>query len=177
MEIKATCKYDFDAVKALTHLTMYKKADPKKRLVFWSVAFLILCLIIVVEMLVFGMDSFLFLLLGIEILGMALIYFWYFVIPKIQFKTLAKMQYVENQYTFCDHVLKTVTKSQVYNSQAEIEYALFVKAFETSKYLFLYQTNNQAFIVDKNTIQGGTIEDLRKQLSVFLKDKYVLCNY
>ena len=35
MEIKAKCKYDLDSVKALTHLTMYKKADLRKRLIFW----------------------------------------------------------------------------------------------------------------------------------------------
>ena len=32
MEIRAKCKYDLDSVKALTHLTMYKKADPKKKI-------------------------------------------------------------------------------------------------------------------------------------------------
>lgn len=29
MEIRAKCKYDYDSVKALTHLTMFKKSNPK----------------------------------------------------------------------------------------------------------------------------------------------------
>ena len=87
------------------------------------------------------------------------------------------MQNVENQYIFCDDVLKTFTKSQEYNGEAEIEYSLFVKLYETSKYLFLYQTNNQVFIVDKSTIEGGTVEEIRNKLSAFVKDKYFLCKY
>ena len=177
MEIKAKCKYDLDAVKALIHQTMFKKRNPKKVLVFWSVLCPIVLLLIAVDMIAFGPDAYLWVLLGAEILGMSLIYFSYFVAPRMQYHSLAKMQNVENQYIFCDHVMKAFTTSQIYNGQAEIEYALFLKAYEASRYLFLYQTKNQVFIIDKNTITDGTIEDLRTQLSVFLKDKYVLCNY
>jgi hypothetical protein len=177
MEIKAKCKYDFDAVKALTHLTMYKKADPKKRLVFWSVAYVILFIIIVWEMVAFNSDAILFILLCVEIFGLLLIYFWYFIIPRIQYKSLAKMKDVENRYVFCDNVLKAFTKSQEYNAEAEIEYSLLVKVYETTKYLFLYQTSNQVFIVDKSTFEGGSDEDIRNKLSTFLKDKYLICKY
>ena len=177
MEIKAKCKYDLDSVKALTHLTMYKKADPRKRLIFWSAAFAILFIIIILEIIAFGFDTTFAVLLGVEIFGLLLIYFWYFIIPKIQYKSLAKMQNVENQYIFCDNVLKAFTKSQEYNGEAEIEYSLFVKVYETSKYLFLYQTNNQVFIVDRSTIEGGTVEEIRNKLFAFVKDKYILCKY
>ena len=177
MEIKAKCKYDLDSVKALTHLIMYKKSDPRKRLIFWSTAFAILFIIIILEIIAFGFDTILAVLLGVEIFGLLLIYFWYFIIPKIQYKSLAKMQNVENQYIFCDNVLKTFTKSQEYNGEAEIEYSLFVKAYETSRYLFLYQTNNQVFIIDKNTIEGGTVEEIRNKLSAFATNKYIICKY
>lgn len=177
MKIKAKCKYDLDSVKALTHLAMYKKADPKKRLIFWSAVFVILFIIIVLEMIAFGMDAILFVLLSVEIFGLFLIYFWYFIIPKIQYKSLAKMKNVENEYVFCDNVLKVFTKSQEYNGEAEIEYSLFIKVYETSRYLFLYQTNNQVFIIDKSSVEGGTVEEIRNQLSAFVKDKYIVCKY
>ena len=177
MEIIAKCKYDLDAVKALIHQTMFKKRDPKKILVFWSVLCPIVLLLIGVDMIAFGPDACLWVLLGAEILGMSLIYFSYFITPRIQYHSLAKMQNVENRYIFCDHVMKAFTTSQVYNGQAEIEYTLFLKAYETSRYLFLYQTRKQIFIVDKNTIEGGTVEDLRNLLSAVLKDKYFLCAY
>ncbi len=177
MEIKARCKYDLDSVKALTHLTMYKKADPRKRLIFWSAAFAILFMIIILEMIAFGFDTTLAVLLGVEVFGLLLIYFWYFIIPKIQYKSLAKMQNVENAYVFYDNVLKTFTRNQEYNGEAEIEYSLFVKVYETTKYLFLYQTNNQVFIVDKSTVEGGTVDEIRNKLSAFVKDKYFICEY
>ena len=109
----------------------------------------------------------------IELLCVAIILFLlecylYFLLPKIRYKALAKMKDAENEYIFCDNVLKTFTKSQEYNGEAEIEYSLFVKVYETTKYLFLYQTNNQVFIVDKNTVEGGTIEEIRNEL----KNKY-----
>ena len=177
MEIKAKCKYDLDSVKALTHLTMYKKSDPRKRLIFWSTAFAILFIIIILEIVAFGGDTVLYVLLGAEISWLLLIYFWYFIIPKIRYKALAKMKEVENEYIFFDNVLKTFTKSQEYNGEAEIEYSLFVRVYETTKHLFLYQTNNQVFIVDKNTVEGGTIEEIRNKLSLYVKDKYIICKY
>lgn len=177
MKIKAKCKFDFDSIKALTHLTMFKKANPKKRLIFWSVAFAILFGIIILEMVVFGMDLILLVLLGVEIIWLMLLYFWYFIVPRIQYKALAKMKNAENEYVFCDNVLKTFTKSKEYNGEAEIEYSLFVKVYETLKHFFLYQTNNQVFLVDKSTIEGGTVEEIRNKLSAFVKDNYILCKY
>ena len=177
MEIKAKCKFDFDSIRALTHLTMFKKANPKKRLIFWSVAFAILVVVIILEIIAFGMDLILLVLFGVEMLWLMLMCFWYFIIPKTQYKSLAKMKETENEYIFCDNVLKTFTKSNEYNGEAEIEYSLFVKVYETSQYLFLYQTNNQVFIVDKSTIENGTVEEIRSKLSAFVKDKYIICKY
>ena len=177
MKIRAKCRFDFDSIRALTLLTMFKKANPKKRLIFWSVAYAILFVIIILEIIVFGMDSILLVLLGVEILWLMLMCFWYFIIPRIQYKALAKMKDAENEYIFCDNVLKTFTKSREYNGEAEIEYSLFVKVYETSRHLFLYQTNNQVFIVDKNTIESGMLEEIRNKLSSFVKDKYIICKY
>ena len=177
VEIRAKCKFGFESISALTHLTMFKKANPKNRMIFWSVAFAVLFAIIILEIIAFGMDLILLVLLGVEILWLMMMCFWYFIIPRIQYKALAKMKDAENEYVFCDNVLKTFTKSQEYNGEAEIEYSLFVKVYETSKYFFMYQTNNQVLIVDKSTIEGGTVEEIRNKLSAFVKDKYILCKY
>lgn len=37
MEIIAKCKFDFESIKALTHLSLFKKANPKKRFLTWSI--------------------------------------------------------------------------------------------------------------------------------------------
>ena len=47
MEIKATCSLDLKAMQALTHLWLYKKADPKKRMIFWTVVYAFLTAVII----------------------------------------------------------------------------------------------------------------------------------
>ena len=115
MEIKAKCKYDLDSVKALTHLTMFKKANPKKRLMFWTGVFALLFGIIVLEIILFGVDTILLVLLGLVIIWLLVLYFWYFFIPKIQYKSLSKMKDIQNEYIFCNDELKAFTKSVEYN--------------------------------------------------------------
>ncbi len=176
MEIKAKCKFDFESIKALTHLSLFKKANPKKRFLTWSIISTILAVIIVLEMIIFS-DAMLIELLCVAIVLFLFECYLYFLLPKIRYKALTKMKGAENEYIFCDSVLKTFTKSDEYNGEAEIEYSLFVKAYETSRYLFLYQTNNQVFIVDKSTVEGGTAEDIRNKLTTHVKDKYIICKY
>ena len=177
MEIKAKCKFDKDSIRALAHLSTFKKSNPKKTVIARTILCLILLLVIVAELVVFDFDVVPIILIVVDLLVILIDFFMYFGLPKIQYKALAKMKDVENEYIFCDNVLKTFTKSQEYNGEAEIEYSLFVKVYETSKYFFMYQTNNQVFIVDKSTIEGGTVEEIRSKLSAFVKDKYILCKY
>lgn len=177
MEVSAKCRYDYASVKALTHLAMFKKANPKSQLTLWTAVFAFFSLVIILEILAFGANKTLFVLLGAEIFGIVLLHFLYFAVPKIQHKAMAKMQNIENQYVFYDNVLKIFTKGQEYNGEAEINYSLFVRAYETNDYLFLYQTNNQVFIVNKRTVEGGTAGDIRSRLTSYLKDKYIICKY
>ena len=176
MKIKASCRLDYDSVKALTHLSLFKKANPKKRFIMWSVISVILILIIVLEMVIFS-DTELIGTLCLAILLFLFESYLYFLVPKIKYKALAKMKNTENEYVFCDNVLKTFTNNQEYNGESVIEYSVFVRAYETTVYLFLYQTNNQVFIVDKSTIEGGTAEDIRNKLTAYLEKKYIVCKY
>ena len=176
MEIKAKCKFDFESIRALTHLSLFKKANPKKRFLTWSIISGILAVIIILEMIIFS-DAMLIELLCAAVVLFLIEFYLYFLLPKIRYKALAKMKDAENEYIFCDNVLKIFTKSQEYNGEAEIEYSLFVKVQETSRYLFLYQTKNQVFIVDKFSIENGTVEDIRNKLSAFVKDKYIIRKY
>ena len=176
MEIKASCKFDYDSIRALTHLWSFKKVNPKKSFLTWSIITAILACVIIAEMIFFS-DAMLIQLLCLAFGLFLFECYLYFLLPKIRYKALAKMKETENEYVFCDDVLRAYTKSQEYNGEAVIEYSLFVKVYETSKYFFLYQTNNQVFIVDKNTIEGGTAEQIRSRLSAVEGIKYTLCNY
>lgn len=176
MEIKAKCKLDYDACKALAHLNIFRKANPKKGFKVWIIFTVIIALVNLGSILIFHDTEFLELLFWVIVLFL-LQCFIYFVIPKISYRNLVKMQEAVHEYIFCDTVLKISTKSKEYNGEAEIEYSLFVKVYETTKYLFLFQTNNHVFIIDNDTIEGGTVEDIRNKLTTYVKDKYILCKY
>lgn len=177
MEIKAKCKLDMKAMKALTYLGMYKKADPQKRMRFWAVSYAILFVVILLEMLLFGADFTLIMLAVAEVGIFLLLCDWYVNSPKRKYNALGKLKDAENEYTFCEESMKAVTNTNEYKGEAEIRYTLFSRVYETSQYFFLWQMNRQVYMVDKSTIAGGTVEDIRRILMHFLGKRYVLCNY
>ena len=177
MKIKASCQFDFETVKALTYLTMFKKGNPKKRMVSLNVLFSVLLVITILEIIMFGIDMSLILVAIASVIVISWNAYMWFCYPKVRYNALAKMKQIQNEYNFTDEKIFVNTTGAEYNGEAEIEYSLFVKVYETTKYLLLYQTNNQVFIVDKSTIEGGTIEEIRNKLSSFVKDKYIICKY
>lgn len=177
MNINASCKFDYKSIKALTHLSTYRKSDPKKRMLSFLITFAVLSVIIVAEIILIAPDPFLFYLLAIAVVCLLIDLYVYFIIPKISFAAMKNMQNTENEYIFSDNSVKITSKSSEYNGEANIEYTLFVKVYETSEYLFIYQTKNQAFIVDKSTVTGGTAEEIRERLSSCLGKKYIICKY
>ena len=177
MEIKAKCTYDLEAVTALTHLTLFKKADPKKRFVLWNVTFLVFLAVVILEIITFGVNGSLVMLLIVDVVWVALAYFLYYIIPRLQYKALSRLKNIENKYSFSANSLKVVAENEEYKGETEIEYTMLERVYETSKYFFLFQTKNQVLIVDKTTVEGGRAEEIRDSLTAKMKDKYIICRY
>ena len=177
MEIRAKSKYDFETVKALSHLLFYKKNNPKKSLISTVVLFSIFSVIIIVEIIVFKAYLLLVIALVLNAIFILCNFLIYYIFPKYQYKLLGKMQGVVNEYIFGDSKLKVYSKGEQYNAETEVEYSLFVNVYETSKYFFLYQTQNQVYVIDKYTIEGGSAEDIKSKIIPFLRDKYIVCKY
>ena len=146
-------------------------------MIFQSAIFLILLAADIAAVVISGATLPLMILLGIGVFFISLWYVLYFTLPRIRYNALANFKEAENAYVFCDDFLKVSTAGREYSGEAKIEYSFLVKAYETSKYFFLYQTKDQIYIVDKSTIEGGTAEDIRSKLSAVLKDKYFICKY
>ena len=177
MQIQANCKYDFEATKSLTYLTMFKRGNPKKRMLLITIFFVVLFFIVIFEIIIFGIDA-TFILLSIIIVFMLLInYFMWYLSPKVRYNSLAKLKNICNEYIFTEESVFATTKSTEYEGKVEIAYTLFVKVYETSNYLFLFQTQNQVYMVDKSTLVGGTIEEIRNKLCNHLYNKYIICKY
>lgn len=177
MEVHASCKMDLDAIKALIRLEMFKKADPRKRMIFWSIVYGVLLTVCIVNWILFGFNTSNFAYVLVAILAPLLVFYMYFIVPKIRYKAMQGMRQSENKYVFLDDMLKISTAGQEYNGTAEVGYTLLVRAYETSHYFFLFETKNQVFLVDKSTLTGGTAEEIRSKLTSVLRSKYILCRY
>lgn len=93
---------------------------------------------------------------------------------KKTFKLLGKFQGAVNYYLFRDNdfTCSSTTLDGAYHSNAVIYYSFPVKAIETTDYLFIYIQKNRAYIIDKRTIENGTIDDIRGKLIPQLGKNY-----
>ena len=176
MEVKASCRYNYDAIKALNHLVMFKKANPKSRMIFYTVSYIIILSILGLETLLVDVRLVFYVSLGLSIFILLILYFYYFFVPKIQFRSMYKVKNLHTQYTFTDDEIRIVTTGTEYQGESKMEYTFFFKVYETSKYLFMFENNRQTIIVDKSTIENGTMEQIRSKFA-HLNKKYVICKY
>ena len=176
MPISASCKLDRNAIKALTYLSLYKKADPKKRFVFWLVIFSVLAALSLFNLIRAG-DTMFLILLCVSVFILLIQIYLYMVLPRIKYRGLKNMAETENQYIFYESSLKTISRSVYLSGEAVIQYSALSGVYETAEYLFLFQSDNQAFIVDKSSISDGSIEELRQRLCTYFKGSYCICDY
>ena len=88
------------------------------------------------------------------------------------------MQNMEQEYVFSEESFTVICLDENFKGQSERKYSVIPKVMENSKYFLIFQNGNQAFIVDKSTITGGTAEEIREKLSSFVpKKKYIVCKY
>ena len=177
MEIYAKCKFDYESIRALTYASMYRRVKPKTAFVTMMILGSITLGLEVYNGICWGVEyiSIISLILAILLVGLSLFMYWGF--PKLQYKALGKMKNVENEYIFCDEIIKVSSKSEEYNGEGELKYSMIPKVTETSKYLLIYQSKNQAFLIEKATITNGTIDDIREKLTQYVKKKYIVCRF
>lgn len=177
MEIRAKSKFNFKTIRAMSHMATYKKAKPLKRLALKMIISAMLLAFLIVELVFIGPKTIIIIALVANIILLLLEVFNHFVLPKIQYASLGEMKEAENEYIFYDNYVKEYTKAENYNAEADIQYEIFKKVYETGEYLFLYKNNNQVYIVEKSTIENGTVGELRSKLMYYVGNKYYICKY
>ncbi len=177
MEIKAQGTLNYETVKASLHVTIYKKTKPKKavalRLLFTALA-MAFCIF---NMVAFGFSSYMLLSFFAMLLGGFIFIYMYFLLPKIRFKAMGKMQNVTNNYVFTDNAIICSSSTDGYEGKAEVNYSVICKVIETSQYMLIYQTSNNFYVLEKATVSGGSVDDLRRKLFCLLGENYVIYNY
>lgn len=102
------------------------------------------------------------------------IFILFAIVIKRQYKMMGKFQEQVNYYLFRDNdfTASSKTVNGEYNAQAVINYTFPVKVIETDFYLYIYTSKNAAHIIDKRTIENGTIDNIRCKLMPLLGKKY-----
>lgn len=177
MEIKAMCTLNLETCKALVRTSMFfKNANPKRRMIIYSVFYLILLIILSAVMIVSSNIKTLFPLCVVAFV-LLLECYMYFLLPKIRYNALGKMKDCVNEYTFRDDVFCVKTVWNDYKAEGEIGYSMITTVKETRRYLFVCNNKRETYVIDKNTIVGGTALELRDKLSCYPEIKYVVYNY
>lgn len=166
MEIKAGCIHDYKTTKA------FVRAGTLKARVN-SNAFMILYLVLLGYLDWRRGDNYTFTLIWF---GFMLLFngYMFFVVPRIDFRRLGAMKNAKCEYVFSDNGMQITKRSEQYNGNSECAYGVIPKVLETSKYLYIFQTKNQASIVDKTTLSEGDMERLRNTLKEKISGKYTV---
>ena len=167
MEIRAKSKYNFDSVKALAHLTIFKKANPKKRMIFWTVVFAILLGIIILEMVVFGILDLIFLQQnGLLFLTISLLLFCYVLFAyKRYIKMLIKRDIemhgkpIEVSVAVSDECIK---QTQSTGSEFTLKYIDVKKVVKTKKYIYLQSKAKLLYSFKIDSFSVGSVEEFLK---------------
>lgn len=83
--------------------------------------------------------------------------------PRSQAKEVIKQmggKFPKSDYTFTDEGFKFYDKGDV------ISYGALIRLVEDKQYLYLYVSQQSAYMVDKGTVTGGTLEDLKDWLKI-----------
>lgn len=171
MEIKAKCVMDRETVKKFARQSLYKRKEPKKGMIGFCIMAVILIAITVAALIILTDEIYAY-MLPIELLLFLVMCYIFFVYPTITYNSLGKLKNVTNEYRFCDDRLFVNSVSDEYNGKSEIKYTLIVKVTETKEYFYIYQTNRQAYVVDKSSIEDNATAELRNKLLQYDNIKY-----
>ena len=177
MKIKAKCKYDYACMKAATHANIFKRLNPKSVGLILFVLLLADIGIQTVDIFLNGFNAVPVITLVVCLMGLAMLYFVYCELPKRQYMALGELKNLENKYFFEDDRMIILGANNAYKGRMEIEYSTLEKVIETSKYLLLYRSKFESYVVDKSTIVNGNIDDIRAKLVSYLQKQYMHCRY
>lgn len=180
MEIKATGTMNLETLCVMSRLLMFRKANPKTRMLLWSAFYVAIMGFIVWQIILNGPEDSLVLSVIILLAAAGVGCHMYFILPRKQYKKLGKMQNALNTYTFTEDTLVIDTvdaKGNVFQSNNENSYTNITKVMETDRYMFIWPAKDRVFIMDKTTIQNGTDEDIRKRVTSGENVQYIRCRY
>ena len=114
------------------------------------------------------------------IMGVLILPIGYLLTNAMQNKTTKTMPVMSSETTEVfefdfDFVKITQTKGENFTAITKTDFSYFYKAVETKTHYFLYISNMQMHVIDKNTLTQGTLEDFNEILSSCMGSKFKPC--
>jgi len=189
MNIRAKIKYDFEAAKALAYVSVFKKYNPKKRFLFLTCTRVFLLFVYALLWLCFqylevkyGVENswelfcVFFMLFGLVLIWSGIWAYCFF--PKKQYESQGHTKDRNEEYQFLDESFVNSSDGEELMERSLIRYTVLFNVYETDRYLFLFRSKTQAYLVDKRTVEGGTCEELREKLKSYVgENNYIRCNW
>ena len=177
MEIRGSFQFNYENVKAYARFLSSKRADPKRLFVLAMVINGIVLSQIILQMVFDGFSyGMLFFAIGFG-LGIGFECYSYFFSPRNLYNRLGQYKDSVKTYIFTDDSVQISNESHNDNTTKTLAYSDLTRCYESSKFLILFQGRYRVVLVDKSTLEGGTVEELRSKLTEFLGKKYLFCRY
>lgn len=177
MEIHASSRYDLKTVAALCRMFRVKKTTPKLHLAMMLVAYGFVAAVCIALGVGRGFDTFVAVLLTVCAVGLCLEIVIFFIFPRIQYRNMAQLRDAENRFIFRETDFTVTTAGADQNAEAHLSYSALVRVVETKAYLFLFQTKNTTFIVDRATLSAEEMSELRRSMAHVLGKRYSIYRY
>ena len=176
MDVQGHCKYDYDAIRALAHVSFFKKRRPGVCLTVCIVCFSIVSLLHVFSFYIFGDKA--LTNLWYFMLGLVIYVLWrYSISPQRIYNAMKKLKDIDYRFIFTsDNIILTSSKDG-YSGSATFSYDIIVEVYETSRYFFISQDRRHAFIVDKRSMSSEDALEIRSKLLSYLPKTYYICKY
>lgn len=172
MKITATTKMDYKTVRAFAYMNMFRTNKPLKKVLLYCIISILLAAVIWLEMFLMDPSSWMIVLLVVDLVVLLIELYLYLVYPRMVYKGMGELKGCVNTFTFLDDKIQIQSKDNGYTGDATMEYKYLRRIMETPDYMYLFQTNRQVLTVDKNTLKGGTAEQLRGVLVGFVNGRY-----
>ena len=183
MEIRASSRRDMETAKEFSYVVNFRSTSPLSTVIFLGVAFLTTWAVsafILFKLYSSGRAGAFPAVLIIMVMAFVLLLFLYailayFKMPKRQYEFFGYSKDAEISYLFEDDTVTEYENAQNSSGNTTINYATLKKVYESNKRLYIYIDKVHVLIVDKSTITGGSVDELRDKLRDAVGKNYVVC--
>lgn len=174
MEIKGSVSFDRDVRRTFLNVTIFKNRNPKKEKTGLFIAVAVITTLTAGDVITSGFKA-----ATMSVICAAVVWavvFMYFCAYIAGRRLFSRFNGKKQDCVFADDKVTLLEQEENQSDTVSLGYSLMTEVTETSKYFFIYYAEMGASIVDKSTLSGGTVEELREKLLSEAK-KYVFCQH